>query len=377
MDTQTILKKFENVGVGQVAALLIGLPGHLLHTLLMHVFAGRSSTSSAAEVSAQYRESRFVRPCPIGQRTLIEADAIAYRILDPRFLGIETSPVVPLGSNAVLGGVNQKTVLGTIRSNEVVADSTTALTLECAQQRALLLEENPKSAEIVRLATSVRCLRLQRFDNVPGFVPHFKAFALATAGRDTGNEEFEIRSVQEHLTFYLAYLSAMQSAGYQMHDVRVEIADVRIMRAIVAHHKLDPIKIGRQVRTSGFSVFQHYRIALPGLVQNIDEPFTQSLEDHGVDHMHTLIQKLWAQVIGKLRDTYPSITFAINLDRAAGMNYYQNGCFKISAENSADVRYPIVDGGFTDWTQQLVSSKKERLLVSGIGTELLCSNFHT
>jgi|GEM_PF-7063181 len=57
------------------------------------------------------------------------------------------------------------------------------------------------------------------------------------------------------------------------------------------------------------------------------------------------------------------------------MSYYQNGCFKISAQNSNGQIYPLVDGGFTDWTQQLVSSKKERLLVSGVGTELLCSNF--
>jgi len=28
-----------------------------------------------------------------------------------------------------------------------------------------------------------------------------------------------------------------------------------------------------------------------------------------------------------------------------------------------------VDGGFTDWTQQLLSNRKERLLISGMGSE--------
>lgn len=31
----------------------------------------------------------------------------------------------------------------------------------------------------------------------------------------------------------------------------------------------------------------------------------------------------------------------------------------------------IADGGFTDWTQQLLEEKKERLLVSGMGFSLL------
>ncbi|MFQ5398910.1 MAG: hypothetical protein ACE5E7_04850 [Anaerolineae bacterium] len=35
----------------------------------------------------------------------------------------------------------------------------------------------------------------------------------------------------------------------------------------------------------------------------------------------------------------------------------------------------MVDGGFTDWTQQLLSSHKERLLASGIGSEKVCSVF--
>ena len=31
----------------------------------------------------------------------------------------------------------------------------------------------------------------------------------------------------------------------------------------------------------------------------------------------------------------------------------------------------LSDGGFVDWTQQLLSNKKHRLFISGIGTELV------
>lgn len=36
-----------------------------------------------------------------------------------------------------------------------------------------------------------------------------------------------------------------------------------------------------------------------------------------------------------------------------------------------DQEIDIADGGFTDWTQQLLNNKKERLLISGFGLSLL------
>jgi hypothetical protein len=35
----------------------------------------------------------------------------------------------------------------------------------------------------------------------------------------------------------------------------------------------------------------------------------------------------------------------------------------------------LTDGGFTDWTAQLLNNKKERLLISGLGPERLVSQF--
>jgi hypothetical protein len=35
----------------------------------------------------------------------------------------------------------------------------------------------------------------------------------------------------------------------------------------------------------------------------------------------------------------------------------------------------LADGGFTDWTQQLSSNRKERLLISGMGREGFVSLF--
>ena len=47
--------------------------------------------------------------------------------------------------------------------------------------------------------------------------------------------------------------------------------------------------------------------------------------------------------------------------REAGRSYYQHTCFKISLtiEKEEKVTIDLVDGGFTNWTQLLLSNKKE------------------
>ncbi|MBB6669906.1 hypothetical protein [Cohnella nanjingensis] len=53
-------------------------------------------------------------------------------------------------------------------------------------------------------------------------------------------------------------------------------------------------------------------------------------------------------------------------DKEESNNRYYHGInFKINVNDVS-----IVDGGFVDWTQQLLGNKKERLLISGAGIDL-------
>jgi hypothetical protein len=52
-------------------------------------------------------------------------------------------------------------------------------------------------------------------------------------------------------------------------------------------------------------------------------------------------------------------------------------CLRISPLAPDGVRYPVADGGFTDWTARLLQNRKERLLTSGIGTEFVCFRYKT
>jgi hypothetical protein len=54
----------------------------------------------------------------------------------------------------------------------------------------------------------------------------------------------------------------------------------------------------------------------------------------------------------------------IDADRESGRGYYARLCFKVYA---GDVE--VADGGFVTWTQTLLGDRKERLLISGLGSE--------
>ena len=76
------------------------------------------------------------------------------------------------------------------------------------------------------------------------------------------------------------------------------------------------------------------------------------------------------KVIEPIADQYPNVKFEIDVFRES-QSYYQDVRFQIFACDKKGTEYFLIDGGFTDWTQQLLSSKKERLLTSGLGSERL------
>jgi len=84
---------------------------------------------------------------------------------------------------------------------------------------------------------------------------------------------------------------------------------------------------------------------------------------------------LGAGVIVPLERQFPQVSFGFHPSRESGRGYYAEVCFYIYAKDQAGAEHTLVDGGFTSWTQQLLNNKKERLLISGIGTECVCTLF--
>jgi hypothetical protein len=144
----------------------------------------------------------------------------------------------------------------------------------------------------------------------PGYLAHFGLFGLVTGGRDVGSLRFERAALAEHLRFAVASLAAARLRYVQVALTPLSDAGERIAAAV----------------TSDLS------------------------EDDGGT----------AAVI------------VLDHTRQRGRGYYRDLCFKVNANTGGHLA-EIGDGGFTDWTAQLLANAKERLLISGIGVDRLAA----
>lgn len=324
---------------GLFDALADGLAPSDLQSLLLAVYQRRARAVTDAQILASAGRA-LMPPSTVDARLLNAFDRIAFEAAKD-FEAVELSPVCPLGTESVLGRIDQNNILTTIRNAEVLGDSTPAMALECARRRGP--GDRRKASLPVRLCSSHRVVRLQPFD-VPGFTPHFRLFALVTAGR--GNAV----TIQEHVRVYLNLFRGLNAAGFSMKDPLVEISDMEAIEAVLAEAGISREDVAKSVRAH-----------IPGSGERF-------LKERGL----TLPAAGELAEFEETKAEFPEAEFCVKPDRLEGFGYYHGLCLRISPRAPDGVRYPVVDGGFTDWTARLLQDRKERLLISGIGSELVC-----
>jgi len=284
-----------------------------LQSLLLEVYRQRAERRRPAEVLADYENDRFVQPGRVPPLLIQRWEQTAFEQLPPEFEPLVLSPVAPLGTNSVVATVDQNWAVSTVRNTEVVSDSTNVLALECALRRRALLATQPKSRTPVHLATAHRLLRAQQYDN-PAFSSHFSIFSLCSAGRDMGNFQFELGSATLHLRSYLTALRAYLGPKVPL---RVTLSDVS----------------------------------------------------------RRIPERLLSSALSPLETDFPNVEFALDPERTRAAGYYENVAFLIHATAPSGEEIELADGGSVNWTQQLLSNAKERLVISGIGSERVCTAF--
>jgi hypothetical protein len=287
-----------------------------LQSLLLEVYRKRAHSLTPRHLLHQYEQNRFVQPAAVNPRQLHEFDRLAYSVLPSSFELLELSPVCPLGTNSVVAPVDQDNAVTTIRNTEVCSDSTNVLALECARRRRGIYRGKGSPEVDTKLCASHRLLR-PHLPSDPASFPHFRIFSLCTAGRDRGSYGFEVEALREHLEFYIRLLQIAGQAGFRLGAVRTRM-----------------------------TVFDQTRY-----------------------------QVLKAEVLDELSRSYPNVEFTFNQEQESGQSYYAGVRFQMYARDQAGTDYFLVDGGFTDWTRQLLSDRKERLLISGMGSERFISLF--
>ena len=81
------------------------------------------------------------------------------------------------------------------------------------------------------------------------------------------------------------------------------------------------------------------------------------------------------QILFPIRSELPDVDCRLGPERTSGRGYYVDLAFHVHALSRSGEWLELADGGSVNWTQQILSNAKERLLISGIGSERLCGAF--
>jgi len=326
------------------------------HTLLLHIVEKKIEGLSPADIMRSYNGNRFSAPGNINQKELHRIDEMLYSVLPKHFEAIELSPVNSIGASAVLTTLDPKVVLSTIRNMEVVGDSSMALAIDCAHRRKLIRTTNDTSQ--IHLATSHRVLRLQNFANDPGFSPHFRAFALASAARDTvGFNKFVLDSLADHIEVWLNFLERACGIGHKAENITVAISDTRITTRLISDGRISKEEVLRRGRDKTFNLLKACSVDLPDEVDN-----ARNIPIHHPE-LETYIRELQfteKRVIDPLRQRYPHVRFYFDLAQCTGAGYYSGHCYRVYGQNVDGNKYSLAGGGTCDWTRKLLNSKRER-----------------
>ncbi|MDQ5822871.1 MAG: hypothetical protein M3441_01500 [Chloroflexota bacterium] len=318
MTDKIVARILREIGVGNLLNVLgEKLAPTDLQSLLLAVFRLRAAHQTPRRVLEQYEQNAFVRPSVADVGALLELDRLALGLAVPLFEPVELSPLAPLGTSSALAPVDQNKVVTTIRNTEVVSDSTNVLALECALRRRAQRREATYSQDVVRLCASHRLVRAQQYKD-PNLRAHFRMFTLCTGGRDDVEGKFLAASLYEQLDFYLRFLASVEKYGYHLPGVRVA--------------------------------------------------FTPLAGDREREHLQQ-------QVILPLAERFPAVRLEFDPSPTTTPGYYELVRFQVYATDLQGVEYMIGDGGFNDWTQKLLSDRRERLLTSGIATERIVTLF--
>jgi hypothetical protein len=189
------------------AALAGGLAPSELASLLLGVFERRAAERAPADIRQQWQRDRFVAPAPVDLRTFNALDAHLLAAA-AAFEALELSPLAPLAACSAIALTSQNRTVSTIRGSEVVSDPTNPLAIESARR----LAKNPR--DVVKLATSHRCVRAQPYPDKPGFAAHFRLFVLATAGHERKEHGLLVESLSDHMRTHLQAMDRLQQHGY-------------------------------------------------------------------------------------------------------------------------------------------------------------------
>lgn len=325
---------------------------------LVPIYGEKAEQRGVADIK---KDDRFTVSSNVSQQAFLTVETI----LQTQLSGVEfveLSPLQPLGLNCFLADADGKKSVATVRGQEVLADSTTALFLESYRR-------DPNFMHDLRLATNVRTVRPQIFSEESKFLPHFKVFAEVSVGRQrTPFGQIEVETIARHLADELKILLEIRrQIPNRLHGINVYISDLFLLRERVLPNK--------KSQGNAVALVRNYwrNSGLPAHLEFNDE-LEANLEQLGFARGLRVLEMFRTAFLNQAPQS-DGLHYYFDLSRSDGANYYRHIAYKVTAVNQDNFELPLVDGGSNDWGKDMSYNKQVYTVSSGIGTELLIQNY--
>lgn len=189
--TAASTKVWRRLGGPARDALLRDLPGAELTAILLDISRVRASDLSDADLARHWREDPFLAPSTADPRDLLRIESALWDLLPPMVVGLDLSPLAPLGSVSRLSGIGQNRALVTARGSEMIFDPVQPLALEASRRRR-------SGQSRVHLAAVQKVV--QAWDDEGA--PHDRRFGFVSSSPDTGGATTEADLIEAHLAFW-------------------------------------------------------------------------------------------------------------------------------------------------------------------------------
>jgi len=180
--------------------------------------------------------------------------------------------------------------------------------------------------------------------------------------------------VVSDITNVIALLIAQQWKNKKRNDIIKYAATHRLVRAQALNNPAFSAHFGIFCMVTGDMDTGDYHFEIENIFDHLHVHLNLLSKEFKKEKLITKIYVYDNEKLSKgIRDRSKPFegNFKINVeDTKAEGDYYQSARFKIFLEHKG-MQVNLTDGGFVDWTQQLIPNKKHRLIISGSGLEII------
>lgn len=195
----------------------------------------------------------------------------------------------------------------------------------------------------------------------------------STRGADLACEH---EALLEQLVVWAQLVESLASARFRVAGLRVVLSDTVLVRACLNAQGVDAQRLSRAARAhvpgSTEAALQHAGLELPRAVGDL----VGAVESLGLAEPLRIRAEHMVEAVGApLQRARPEIRVVYDLGRLQGLGYYEGPFVQLVLRRDDGLEIPIGDGGALPWIGAMLSDRRERTIVTGVGAEVCVKLF--